>query len=249
MAGEVGFEMFGPWADHEIVLDALEEVGVNHGLVKVGSLAYPTSTLESSWMPHPVPAVYHGEEMRPFREWLTPPHLEVLGSMGGSFYSDKIEDYYMDPIEVGYANLIDESRDFIGAEALKGRIKSQRRKKVTLVWNHDDLMKVIHDSLYADPPARFVNFPLATYSTFHIDDVQRHGRHIGIAQFSGFSANAREFVSLSVVDLEYAKIGTELTLIWGEAKMPRPTIERNTHREVRVTVASAPYFEKVIKRD
>jgi vanillate/3-O-methylgallate O-demethylase len=199
-------------------------------------------------MPHPVPAVYHGEEMKPFREWLTPPHLEVLGSMGGSFYSDKIEDYYMDPVEVGYANLIDASREFIGAKALKERIKNQRRKKVTLVWNHEDLMRVIHDSLYADPPARFVNFPLATYSTFHIDDVQRNGRHVGIAQFSGFSANAGEFISLSVVDLGCAEIGTQLTLIWGEANMPRPTIERNTHREVRVTVAPAPYFEKVIKR-
>ena len=249
MAGEVGFEMFGPWADHDVVLNALEEVGLEYGLKKVGSLAYPTSTLESSWMPHPVPAVYHSKEMKPFREWLTPPHLEVLGSMGGSFYSDRIEDYYMDPVEVGYAGLIDQTRDFIGAEALRERVKRQRRKKVTLVWNHDDLMKVIHDSLFSDPPARFVNFPLATYSTFHIDDVQRKGRHVGIAQFSGFSANAKEFVSLSVVELECAEIGTELTLIWGEAVMPRPTVERNTHREIRVTVAPAPYFEKVIKKD
>jgi hypothetical protein len=35
----------------------------------------------------------------PFREWLTAPHIEVLGSMGGSLYSDNIVDYYMDPIE------------------------------------------------------------------------------------------------------------------------------------------------------
>ncbi len=249
MAGEVGFEMFGPWSDYELVMEALEEVGAKYGVRKVGSLAYPTSTLESSWMPHPVPAIYHSEEMRPFREWLTPPHLEVLGSMGGSFYSDAIKDYYMDPVEVGYGALIDGSRDFIGAKALKERQRHQRRKKVTLVWDHQDLMSVIHDSLYADPPARFINFPLATYSTFHIDDVQKHGRHVGIAQFSGFSANAREFVSLSVVDLEHAEVGTELTLLWGEALMPRPTVEKNSLREVRVRVAPAPYFEKVIKRE
>jgi vanillate/3-O-methylgallate O-demethylase len=249
MAGEVGFEMFGPWSDHELVMEALEEVGAKYGVRKVGSLAYPTSTLESSWMPHPVPAIYHSDEMRSFREWLTPPHLEVLGSMGGSFYSDDIKDYYMDPVEVGYGALIDGSRDFIGAKALKERQRHQRRKKVTLVWNHQDLMSVIHDSLYADPPARFINFPLATYSTFHIDDVQNHGRHVGIAQFSGFSANAREFVSLSVVDLEHAEVGTELTLLWGEAHMPRPTVEKNSIREVRVRVAPAPYFEKVIKRE
>ena len=80
--------------------------------------------------------------------------------------------------------------------ALTARVKHPRRKKVTLVWNHQDMMKIINDSLYADPPARFINFPLSAYSTFHIDDVQRNGRHVGIAQFSGFSANAREFISL-----------------------------------------------------
>jgi vanillate/3-O-methylgallate O-demethylase len=174
----------------------------------------------------------------------------VLGSVGGSLASTNIEDYYMDPVEVGYTKLIDPNRDdFIGCEALKGRVRNQRRTKVTLVWNRDDLMKVIHDSLYADPPARFVNFPLATYSTFHVDAVRKGDKTVGIAQYSGFTANANEFVSLSIVDLEYATPGTELTLLWGEEEMRRPTIEKNTLREVRVTVAPAPYFEKIIKKD
>jgi vanillate/3-O-methylgallate O-demethylase len=250
MAGTAGFEMFGPWEDQAVIMDALEEVGEKYGMRKIGSLAYPTTTLESSWMPLPVPAVYHGEAMKPFREWLTIPHIEVLGSVGGSLASNNIEDYYMDPVEVGYTNLIDPKRDdFIGCEALKDRVANQRRTKVTLVWNHDDLMKVIHDSLYADPPARFVNFPLATYSTFHVDEVRKNGKQVGIAQYSGFTANAGEFVSLSIVDLEHATPGTELTLIWGEQELRRPTIEKNTLREVRVTVAPAPYFEKVIKKD
>ncbi|MBJ7437794.1 MAG: aminomethyltransferase family protein [Sphingopyxis sp.] len=250
MAGEPGFEMFGPWEDQEAVMDALMEVGEKYNIKKVGSLAYPTTSMESGWMPHPVPAVYHTDEMKGFREWLPPQSLETLGSMGGSFYSDDIRDYYMDPIEVGYGPFIDPKRDdFIGKAALAERAANQRRKKVTLVWNHDDLMKVIHDSLYADPPARFVNFPLAAYSTFHIDDVQKNGRHIGVGQFSGFSANANEFITLAVVDMEHAEPGTQLTLMWGEETMPRPTIERNTLREVRVTVAPAPYFEKIIKKD
>ena len=99
MAGETGFEMFGPWQDAPVIMEALEETGAKYRLKKIGSLAYPTTTLESGWMPLPVPAVYHSAEMKPFREWLTPPHIEVLGSMGGSLYSDNIVDYYMDPIE------------------------------------------------------------------------------------------------------------------------------------------------------
>lgn len=252
MAGTPGFEMFGPWEDQEAVMDALMEAGAKYNIKKVGSLAYPTSAIESGWMPHPVPAVYHSEEMKAFREWLPPMSLETLGSMGGSFYSDDIKDYYMDPIEVGYGPLIDQKRDdFIGKAALEARAANQKRKKVTLVWNREDLMKVIRDSLYADPPARFVNFPLSAYSTFHIDDVRTKdgSKHIGLAQFSGFSANAGEFLGGAVVDIEHAEPGTELTMMWGEDKMRRPTIENNTLREVRVTVAPSPYFEKVIKKD
>src|SRR3546814_18983948 len=103
--------MFGPWADGEAVMDALMEAGAKYDIRKVGSLAYPTSAIESGWMPHPVPAVYHSEEMKPFREWLSPMSLETLGSMGGSFYSEDIRDYYMDPIYVGYGTLIDQTRD------------------------------------------------------------------------------------------------------------------------------------------
>jgi len=32
---------------------------------------------------------------------MTPMHLEVMGSLGGSFESTNIVDYYMDPVEIG----------------------------------------------------------------------------------------------------------------------------------------------------
>src|SRR3546814_5466109 len=50
MAGTPGFEMFGPWADGEAVMDALMEAGAKYDIRKVGSLAYPTSAIESGWM-------------------------------------------------------------------------------------------------------------------------------------------------------------------------------------------------------
>src|SRR5260221_6058635 len=103
MAGAPGFEIFGPWKDHQKILSALEKTGEKYQLRKVGALAYPTTTLESGWMPLPCPAIYHSNEMKPYREWMTPMHLEVLGSLGGSFESDNIVDYYIDPVEVGYA--------------------------------------------------------------------------------------------------------------------------------------------------
>jgi hypothetical protein len=43
-------------------------------------------------------------------------------------------------------------------------------------------------------------------------------------------SNVRGKRGLSVVDLEYAEVGSELTLLWGEAHMPRPTVEKNSLR-------------------
>ena len=68
---------------------------------------------------------------------------------GGSLVSDRIEDYYVDPIEVGYGGLVDWDRDFVGRDALRQRADNQRRTKVTLEWNDDDVADVIKDSLAA----------------------------------------------------------------------------------------------------
>ena len=38
--------------------------------VQVGARAYATNTLESGWIPSPLPAVYTGEKMKTYREWL-----------------------------------------------------------------------------------------------------------------------------------------------------------------------------------
>ncbi len=65
-------------------------------------------------MPMPLPAIYDGEAMKPYREWLNTYFLETIASLGGSFVSDSIADYYVDPIEVGYGSLVDFNRDFIG---------------------------------------------------------------------------------------------------------------------------------------
>ncbi len=39
-------------------------------MVQVGSRAYATNTLESGWIPSPVPAIYSGDKLKAYREWL-----------------------------------------------------------------------------------------------------------------------------------------------------------------------------------
>ena len=61
MAGAPGLEIWGPYADHDRIWTAIVEAGAEFGLVPVGSRAYPSNTLESGWIPSPLPAIYTGE--------------------------------------------------------------------------------------------------------------------------------------------------------------------------------------------
>src|SRR5689334_10687817 len=70
MSGTAGMELFGPWEDGEEVKAAIVDAGRDFGLRQVGSRVYATNTLESGWIPCPLPAIFTGEELKPYRQWL-----------------------------------------------------------------------------------------------------------------------------------------------------------------------------------
>src|SRR5690606_24635492 len=61
MVGQPGFELFGPWEDGEAVKAAIVAAGPEFGLRQSGSRTYSSNTLESGWIPSPLPAIYDGE--------------------------------------------------------------------------------------------------------------------------------------------------------------------------------------------
>jgi len=64
-------------------------------------------------------------------------------------------------------------------------------------------------------PAKFMSLPLAVYATFQYDAVVKGGKHAGISQYVGYSANAKSMLSLSIVDLELSEPGAELVVALG----------------------------------
>ena len=248
MAGEPGFEIYGPWKEQQVIRAAFDQAGEKYGMRKIGALAYATTAQESGWMPVPLPAIYHGEQMKPYRQWLSSHHLESVGSLGGSFYSDNIVDYYVDPVEVGYGSLIDFNRDFIGRDALAQKAKNPKRKKVTLLWNQDDVAEIQRSALFpTTTPAKYLSTPYSMYATFESDAVLKDDTPTGISQWSCYSSNAQSFISLAVVDIAHSAPGTEVTLLWGEPNSKRRTVEKHEVRAIRAEVAPAPLFEKIIK--
>lgn len=249
MAGAPGFEVYGPWEDAQLVREAFEVTGAKYRMRKIGGLAYPTAAAESGWMGLPVPAIYQEEAMKPFRRWLSSKHFEAMASLGGSFYSDNIADYYVDPIEIGYGAHVDRTREFIGHEALTRRARDQKRKKVTLVWNTDDVLSSIRSSIFPNDSAgaKYMNLPFIAHALFQYDAVMKQGRLIGVSQHCAYTANAQAVISLCLIDLEHSAPGTEVTLLWGDVQSKRPIIEKHEIREIRATVAPSPYFDKKIK--
>jgi hypothetical protein len=106
MAGAPGLEIWGPYAEGEEIRAAIVEAGQDFGLHQVGARAYATNTLESGWIPSPLPAVYTGDKMKSFREWLTGKSYEATASLGGSFYSPNVADYYLTPYDLGYGPFV-----------------------------------------------------------------------------------------------------------------------------------------------
>ena len=246
MSGAPGLEIWGLYKDkdyiHSTILQAARDAGVN--LVQCGSRAYSTNTLESGWIPSPLPGIYTGDGMvKDYRDWLGADMYEAAGAIGGSFVSGNIEDYYVNPFELGYDFYIGWKKDdFIGKSALTA-MKGQpsNRKKVTFEWNRDDVLKVIASAFEQGTPCKWIDFPVSNYASSSADMILQGGKMVGMSMFAGYSWNERSLLSLGVVAQDVQE-GDFLTLVWGEPETTGKTsTEPHRQAEVRVRVASTPY--------
>jgi vanillate/3-O-methylgallate O-demethylase len=243
MAGAPGLEVFGPYAEGDDVRAAIIEAGRDFGLHQVGNRAYATNTLESGWIPSPLPAVYTDEKMKSYRQWLPATGYEGTGSLGGSFYSDHIEDYYLTPYELGYGPFVKFDHDFIGRESLEKIAAQPHRRKVTFAWNADDVARVFR-SMFEPGVEKYkcIDLPLSNYASASYDKLLNRGKTVGLSMFSGYSYNESSMLSLGVADPDIA-LGNEVTLVWGEegGGSKKTTVERHKQIEIRAIVSPAPY--------
>lgn len=244
MSGAPGLEIWGPYDEQEEIRAAILAAGEEFGIVPCGSRAYPSNTLESGWIPSPLPAIYTGDKLKAYREWLAPDSYEATGSIGGSFVSDNIEDYYLNPWEMGYGFFVKFDHDFHGREALEVLDKDSQRKKVTLAWNPEDMTKVISSMFDPDGEQfKYFDLPLANYASSNYDSViDADGSIVGMSMFSGYSYNEKQALSLATIDPSIP-IGTEVKVVWGEENggTEKTTVEPHQQIELRAIVSPIPY--------
>jgi vanillate/3-O-methylgallate O-demethylase len=243
MSRERGYELTGPFAGGAAVKQALLEAGVEFGLRQVGGRAYPTMGIESGWLPSPTPAIFSGKGMAEYRDWLGPDAWEASASLGGSYYSDDIEDYYFTPWNLGLDRVMRFDHDFVGRDALVQMSTEPQRRKVWLRWNDEDAARVLLQSLWGgDLRTKYLEQPVSNYSTLSFDRVLVGDQFVGISANSGYSVNVGGWSSLAVLDEDCINDGTEVTLIWGEegGGSAKPTVERHIQAEIRATVSTTP---------
>ena len=246
MAGAPGLEVWGPYEEREEIRATIVDAGRDFGLCQVGARAYATNTLESGWIPSPLPAVYTGERMKAHRQWLPATSYEGTGSLGGSFESDDIEDYYLSPYALGYGPFVKFDHDFIGREALEKIASQPQRKKVTFAWNAEDVLRVLASMFEAGEPYKYLDLPLSNYASASYDKVLSGAKTVGFSMFGGYSYNERSMLSLGVVDQDI-ETGAEVRIVWGEAGggTRKTTVERHKQTEIRAIVSPVPYSKVV----
>lgn len=244
MAGAPGLELWGPYEDHGRIRDAILAAGAEFGIEPCGSRAYSSNTLESGWIPSPLPAIYSSEAERAYREWLPATSYEAINAIAGSYVSPDIEDYYLNPWELGYGSFIKFDHDFIGRDALEKVDPEKQRRKVTLAWNNEDLSKILTSVIDRDGDGyQFFDLPNANYGSSNFDAVlDADGTNIGLSLFTGVTANEKRGLSLATVDRNVPE-GAEVTVVWGEPDggTEKTTVEPHKQLKVRAIVSPVPY--------
>ncbi|TNC18758.1 vanillate/3-O-methylgallate O-demethylase [Amycolatopsis alkalitolerans] len=243
MAGAPGLEIWGTYESYDRIRDAILEAGQEFGLEPCGSRAYACNTLESGWIPSPLPAIYTSEELRPYREWLGADSYEATNALAGSFVSDKIEDYYLNPWELGYGSFVKFDHDFVGRDALQAVDPAAQRRKVTLAWNDEDMAKLLANPVTSGVDYQFFDLPNANYGSSNFDSViDADGNVVGLSLFTGYSANERKALSLATVNPD-VPLGAEVRVVWGEpgGGSKKTTVQPHEQFAARAIVSPAPY--------
>lgn len=237
MSGEPGWELQGPTEDAQAVYDAVLEAGAEFGIRKLGGRAAFINHLEACFptiVTDYLPAIFDEDledYLAEFKAAL--PAFASTFNIAGSFQSDDVADWYRSPVELGWGKNIKFDHDFLGREALEAELAAPRRVIRTLVWNSEDVVDIYASLFREGQPFHFMEMPRDQRGFMYADRVTSDGRDVGVSTSRGYSYYFRQMLSLCVIDVAHAEIGTEVAIIWGEPGEAQKT--------VRATVASAPY--------
>lgn len=256
MSGEIGFELHGPreWGDEifDLILEEGQEHGIRHLVGRTRIINHLESCFPTAGI-HYLPAIYD-EDLADYREfaanfdegrdWTSWENFNWNYAIEGSYDGDDISDWYVSPVELGWERNIKFDHEFIGREALEEEVDNPSRTIVTLEWDADDVAEVYNSMFQPGNHNKFMEIPYTPVRTVAADEVLKDGERVGMATGRGHSYYFRQMISLAVIDVEHSEPGTEVTVRWGEGEDSlSPSVQPHEEKEIRATVANAPYKE------
>jgi glycine cleavage system aminomethyltransferase T len=240
MAGSLAYEVHGSVQDLTAVYEAIMAAGAEFGIKKLGLKAYQMNHTEDGFPQSFVHFPVAWAEDAGFLQFLNIPveYGRFLWTMRGSMVAD-IEARYRNPVELGWAHLIDLGHEFTGRGALEAEVADPRRQMVTLVWDAEDVVDV-YASQYREGEPYMPMEPIHLGQAggnlvLYADQVSQDGKPVGISSGRTYSAWYRQMISLCSIDSKQAEPGTRVSVLWGDPG--------TRQKEIGATVSRFPYLD------
>lgn len=229
MAGTLGYEVHGKIEDAVEVYAALMEAGQAYGIRELGRHAYRNTHTEGSIPQGGIHFSWGGP--------LTTP------SVVGSATADSPY-LHASPYDLGWGKMVSFKHDFPGKEALLAESQRHHNTLVHLIWDVDDIFKVMRTYYEKDgescdlmPMAEDFN-PRLSSAEIHLDEVYDGEKLVGATSGRMYSPKNKEMMSLAIVDEDYAVEGTTVEVLWG-----RPGTRQ---MRIKARVMLTPYIRECV---
>ena len=116
--------------------------------------------------------------------------------------------------------MINFNHEFVGKAALEKELAGHHNTMVHLIWDVDDIMKVIRTAFEAGNSCDVMDLVedydyVHNNGGIHMDEVYDGNIMIGVASGRMLSAKTREMISVCTIDQDYAVEGKTVEVLWG----------------------------------
>jgi glycine cleavage system aminomethyltransferase T len=242
MAGTLAYEIHGNIEHGNDVYEEIWKSGQEDGLIKLGNRAYMMNHTENGFPQAYYHFPYPWRDDEGFSEWLGPARAfgnddkPPVGSAGTDMSLR-----YRSPVDLGWEKKIKFDHDFTGRKSLEKLVAERKTTVVTLKWNVEDILDVHRSQFEQGEHYMPMDTPndrlFKGKEFFHADKVlDKDGNLIGISSGRCYSYYFRDMISLCTIKVEYAEIGKEVVVVWGNPG----TRQKN----IRAVVSRFPYLDQ-----
>ena len=191
MVGQPGWELFGRWETATRFATRSCRLARSSGFAASARERIRRAASNRAGFPRRFRRSIRAKNMKPYREWLSSKSYEAMASLGGSFYSKDIRDYYLTPYDLGYGPFVKFDHEFIGGRRSKRWPPSRGARRSRWSGTAKTWPGCSARCSATARLTKYIDLPLANYATLPYDKVLKGGQTIGVSTYTGYTYNER----------------------------------------------------------